>query len=203
MLILENCLKRDDINKITSITRRSIGISHPKLVEVLHNDFLDYSKIEDHLKYQDACFFCIGVYTGHVPKEEFKKITVSFTKAFAEALKRNSPDSTFCFLSGQGADNSEKSSILFAREKGIAENILLKLKFKNTYLFRPGYIYPSTPRKEPNPGYKIMRFLYKPISRLFPHLGVTSVHLANKMIEVGLKGGDKIIYEHRDILLPV
>ena len=114
-------------------------------------------------------------------------------------LKQQSPNATFCFLSGQGADSSEKSRILFAKEKGIAENYLLRLQFANTYIFRPGYIYPVTPRKEPNFSYKVMRKLYKPISFIYPNIGVSSIQLANKMVSVGINGGDKIVYENKAI----
>ena len=198
-LVLKECLSRFDANKVTSITRRPLGIKNDKLIEIIHNNFLDYSKIEECLKGQDVCFYCIGVYTGQVPTDEFKKITVDFTKTFAEALIRNSRNATFCFLSGEGADTSEKSQILFAREKGIAENILLKLQFGKTYIFRPGYIYPDTPRKEPNRFYKLMRKLYKPLSVIYPNMGVTSTKLATKMVEVGLNGGNKTIYKNKDI----
>ena len=177
----------------------TIGYHTSKFVEVIHTDFMDYEAIENHFKNQDICFFCIGVYSGQVPTAEFKKITVDYTRVFAETLKRNSPHSTFCFLSGDGADQKEKSRILFARQKGIAENILLRLQFAKTYIFRPGYIYPVTPRKEPNFMYKLMRLLYKPLSALSPDIGVTSVKLANKMVEIGFNGGDKIVYENRDI----
>ena len=160
-LILQKCLERNDVAKVTSLVRKKSGISHPKLVEIVHGDFLNYSAVEDHFKNQDVCFFCIGVYTGQVPKEEFVRITVGYTKAFAETLKRLSPETVFCFLSGSGADTKEKSRILFAREKGKAENILLGLSFKATHIFRPGYIYPVSPRKEPNLSYRIFRVLYK------------------------------------------
>lgn len=197
-LILEMCLQRNDINKITSVTRRPIGIKHEKLVEIFHDDFLDFTAVEEHFKNQDVCFYCLGVYTGQVPTDEFKKITVGFTKVFAEALRLNNDETTFCFLSGQGADTSEKSILLFAMEKGIAENILLSLNFKATYIFRPGYIYPVTPRVEPNLMYRIMRRIYKPVSKFYS-FGVTSTQLAGKMVDVGLNGGDKIYYENNDI----
>jgi nucleoside-diphosphate-sugar epimerase len=197
-LILQNCLKRDDVAKVTSITRKPLGIYHPKLVEVIHTDFLDYSNIENDLKNQDICFYCIGVYTGQVPTEEFKKITVAYTEVFAQALKKNSADLSFCFLSGAGADSSEKSRVLFAREKGIAENILLKLKFASTHIFRPGYIYPDTARVEPNFLYKTMRVLYKPLKFIYPNIGLTSEKLASTMVTVGINGG-KVIYENRDV----
>ena len=199
-LILEKCLLRNDVQKITSITRKSTGITHPTLVEIFHNDFLDYSSIEQHFANQDICFFCIGVYTGQVPKEEFRKITVDFTRAFAECLQRNSPDATFCFLSGQGADLSEKSIVMFARDKGIAENILIRLHFKQLSIFRPGYIYPVTPRVEPNRQYIIFRVLYKYLFRMiYPNIGLTSEQLASAMVNIGFNGGDKMIYENSEI----
>ena len=198
-LVLENCLNNNEVNKVTAITRKPLGITHEKLVEVIHDNFLDYSAIAAHFKNQDVCFYCIGVYTGQVPTNEFKTITVDFTKAFATTLHQNSAAVSFCFLSGQGADSTEKSSILFAREKGIAENFLLSLKFNATYIFRPGYIYPVTPRREPNFAYRLMKILYKPVSLLYPNIGTTSVQLANKMVDIGLHGGNKIIYENVDI----
>lgn len=198
-LVLEECLHRNDVKKVTSITRRSLGIKDPKLIEVIHTDYLDYSKIEKYFKKQDVCFYCIGVYTGQVPADEFRKITVEYTKAFSEVLKRNSKSATFCFLSGQGADSTEESAILFSREKGIAENYLLKLKFDKTYIFRPGYIYPDTPRKEPNMFYRVMRVLYKPLSKIYPDIGVSSAKLALKMVDVGLNGGKLTIYNNKDI----
>jgi nucleoside-diphosphate-sugar epimerase len=197
-LILQICLKRDDVAKVTSITRKALGIYHPKLVEILHDDFLDFSRIENYIKHQDVCFYCIGVYTGKVPTESFKKITVAYTEIFANTLRRNNEETSFCFLSGQGADGSEKSKLLFAREKGIAENILLKLKFKSTHIFRPGYIYPNEPRVEPNLMYQLMRLLYKPVKFIYPNIGVASQKLAATMVEAGMNGG-KVIFDNRDI----
>ena len=134
-----------------------------------------------------------------MPNDEFNKITIDYTKAFGDALKHNSPQSTFCFLSGQGADETEKSKVLFAKAKGIAENYLLKLNFKHTHIFRPGYIYPVTPRREPNLIYGLMRAFYKPVSFIYPNIGVPSTVLAHKMVETGINGGDKTIYENADI----
>ncbi len=199
-LILEYCLLRDDVQTITSITRKPIGITHPKLKEVLHNDFLDYSAIEASFANQDICFFCIGVYTGAVPRDEFRKITVDYTQAFAACLKKNSPNASFVFLSGQGADSSEKSKVMFALDKGIAENILINLQFKQLSIFRPGYIYPVTPRIEPNTLYKVFRALYKPfLSKVYPNIGLSSEELAQVMIKAGFEGGSKIIYENKEI----
>jgi nucleoside-diphosphate-sugar epimerase len=199
-LILMQCLEHSDIGRVTTIVRKPSGINNPKLKEIIHLDFMDYSAVKEYFKDQDLCFFCIGVYTGAVPANEFSRITVDFTKVFATTLKEASPEVSFCFLSGQGADLSEKSRILFAREKGKAENILLNLKFNGLYIFRPGYIYPVQERQEPNFAYRLMRVMYRLfLRRLYPGIGVTSVELAQVMLETGLHGGNKVIYENNDI----
>ena len=198
---LKYCLENPDIVKITVIVRKPIGFKHSKLTEIVHHDFYDFSGVAECLKNQDVCLYCIGVYTGQVSKEEFSKITVDMTKAFAVALKEQSPQAAFCFLSGGGADEKEKSPILFAREKGKAENILKGLNFSRLHIFRPGYIYPVTPRKEPNFSYKLMRWLYKPfISKLGNKFSVPSVQLAKAMVKVGLSGAEEIILENQDIV---
>lgn len=199
---LKYCLENPDVAKVTIIVRKTTGLHHPKLTEIIHHDFYDFTNIADYLKNQDICLYCIGVYTGQVNKEEFSKITVDMTKTFALSLKMQSPQVAFCFLSGSGADEKEKSPILFAREKGKAENILKKLNFVRLHIFRPGYIYPVMPRKEPNFSYKLMRLLYKPlISKLGNKFSVTSEQLAEAMVKVGLFGTDKTILENQDICI--
>jgi uncharacterized protein YbjT (DUF2867 family) len=200
-LILRACLQRENVNQITSIVRKSGDFKHPKLKEVVHTDFMDYSDVENTaLSNQDICFFCLGVYTGAVSTEEFKKITVDYTKAFAESLRRGSPEVAFCFLSGDHADQTEKSRVLFARQKGIAENALLRLQFKHLYLFRPSYIYPVTPRKEPNLFYKVLRVIYGPLHHIFPTAGVPSTTVADAMVDAAFNAPDKIIFSHLEIL---
>lgn len=199
-LILTQCLQSTEVARVTVVVRKSLGLAHPKLTEVLHSDFLNFSNVQQAFQHQDVCYYCIGVYTGQVPANEFKKITVDFTKVFAQTLKTQSPDAVFCFLSGDGADQSEKSRILFAREKGKAENILMRLQFKGTYIFRPGYIYPVTKRKEPNLMYRIIRVLWKPfLSWAAPWSGVTSVQLAKVMTQVGLNGAGQSVLSNEDI----
>ncbi|WP_162128134.1 NAD(P)H-binding protein [Flavobacterium phycosphaerae] len=199
-LILNKCLASFEVTQVTSIVRKPTQVSHTKLKEIVHTDFLDFSAIEEEFKHQDVCFYCIGVYTGQVSRTEFAKITIDYTRAFAEMLRKHNEKTTFCFLSGQGADRTEKSRVLFAKDKGIAENILFNLKFAKMHTFRPGYIYPVEPRREPNLTYKLMRLLYKPLLRwLFPFACVTSEQLTSVMVEVGLHGGHKEQYENNDI----
>ncbi len=198
-LIFEHCLSSSEVRGVISLVRRPSGIKHPKLEEVVIDNFTDYSEHQHLFQNIDAAYFCIGVYTGQVSKKDFELITVDYACSFAETLSKNSPNANFCLLSGAGADRSEKSRTAFARFKGIAENRIsvLGLSF---YSFRPGYIYPTTPRKEPNVMYRISRMLY-PVIKLFGrNASIQSTELAHSMFITGLNGGPREILENRDIL---
>ena len=90
---------------MTAIVRRTLGISHTKLNEILHPNFGDCSALAESLSHHDAAIFCLGLYTGSVPDAEFRTITVDYTVEFARVLHTSSPSAEFVFLSG-----SSKSS---------------------------------------------------------------------------------------------
>jgi uncharacterized protein YbjT (DUF2867 family) len=104
------------VGVVTVIGRKRLGLNHPKLKEVLHQDFTDCSALAEPLTGQDAAIFCLGVYTGAVPDPEFRKITVNYTIEFARVLRASSPAAAFSFLSGMGADQTGRSRVPFARD---------------------------------------------------------------------------------------
>jgi uncharacterized protein YbjT (DUF2867 family) len=199
---LRICLKNPEVSRVTAIGRKSTKIHDARLREVVVDDFSDYSALTDALENQEVALYCLGVYTGTVPDDLFRQITVDFTLAFARFLHRVSPRAAFCFLSGQGADQTEQSRMAFARYKGAAEKALLEMGFPRVHIFRPGYIYPVTPRKEPNLLYTISRFLYPLLRRIYPDIGISSEDLAAAMVHAGLYGTGEHknpILENRDI----
>jgi uncharacterized protein YbjT (DUF2867 family) len=190
------------IGVVTVIGRKKLGISHPKLKEVLHQDFTDCSALAQPLTGQDAAIFCLGVYTGAVPDPEFRKITVEYTIEFARILRASSPAAAFSFLSGMGADQTGRSRVPFARYKGEAEKALLAAGFHRLYIFRPAYIYPVEPRQEPNFSYRLLRAIYPVFRLLFPNQVIRADDLARAMVDVvvrrtGEPGG--LVFENRDI----
>lgn len=195
-IVLQHCLNSNEITEVVSFSRKPSGLKNEKLKEVIHADFTDYTGLEEHFKKVDIAYFCIGVYTGAVPRNEFKIITIDYTKAFADALKENSSEATFCFLSGAGADQTEKSRMMFAQDKGIAENYLMAQNFSRLHIFRPAYIYPVTPRTEPNLSYRLWRKLYPLLKNVIPNSVITSEQLAQAIFKVGIKGSDKVILEN-------
>jgi uncharacterized protein YbjT (DUF2867 family) len=199
---LRYALNDPAVGQVTSIGRRKLGISHPKLVEVVHQDFADCSALTEWLSDQDAAVFCLGTYTGSVSDAELRKVTVDYTVEFARVLRGSSPGAAFSFLSGSGADPTGQSRLAFARYKGEAEKALLDAGFPQVYLFRPAYIYPVEPRKEPNLSYRLLRAIYPVFRVLFPNQVIPADDLARAMVDVVVRRKGKPerqIFENRDI----
>ena len=187
---------------VTAISRRSLGISHPKLHEVLHQDFRDCSALASALSGQDAAIFCLGAYTGAVSDTQLRAVTVGYVLEFARVLRASSPDAAFSFLSGNGADPTGKSRMAFARYKGEAENALVAAEFPRLYILRPAYIHPVEPRKEPNLSYRVLRQIYPVFRTLFPNLVIRADDLAHVMVDLAVTRtgvAPSQIFENRDI----
>ena len=200
---LRYALEHPNVERVTSVGRRNLGIAHSKLTEVLHLDFADCSALAETFSGQDAAVFCLGTYTGAVSDAELRKITLDYTIEFARVLRGSSPDAVFTFLSGNGADPTGRSRMPFARYKGAAEKALLAAGFPRVYIFRPAYIYPVEPRKEPTFGYRLLRAVYPAFRMVFPDLVIRSDDLARAMEDVSvLQTGEREsrVFENRDIL---
>jgi uncharacterized protein YbjT (DUF2867 family) len=199
---LRYALGHGAVSRVMAIGRRKLGMSHPKLEEVLHPDFADCSALAEPLSGQDAAVYCLGAYTGVVPDAVLRQITVDYTVEFTGVLRRSSPDAAFSFLSGSGADPTGQSRMAFARYKGEAEKALLAAGFPWVYIFRPAYIYPVEPRKEPNLSYRLLRRIYPVFRVLFPNQVIRADDLARAMVDVAVGGrGERggVVLENRDI----
>ena len=199
---LRYAIEHPNVGRVTSIGRRSLGIRHSKLTEVLHPDFADCSALAEALTGQDAVIFCLGTYTGTVADAELRRVTVDYTVEFIRVLRAGSPNAAFSFLSGNGADPTGQSRMAFARYKGEAEKALFAAGFPRLYIFRPAYIYPIEPRQEPNFSYRLLRWLYPAFRLVFPNLVIRSDDLARAMVDVAVQTTDerqRLVFENRDI----
>jgi uncharacterized protein YbjT (DUF2867 family) len=198
--VLRYALEHPVIASVTAIVRRNLGVSHPKLKEVVHRDFADCSALAEALSGQDAAVFCLGAYTGAVSDKELRTITVDYTVEFSRVLRASSPGAQFSFLSGSGADPTGRSRMAFARYKGEAEKALLVAGFSRVYIFRPAYIYPVEPRKEPNFSYRVLRTIYPVFQTLFPNQVIRADDLARAMIDVVvLENEQGPVFENSDV----
>ncbi|MCL6459452.1 MAG: NAD-dependent epimerase/dehydratase family protein [Gorillibacterium sp.] len=198
--VLRQALDDPAIDLITVLTRRSVGMSNPKLKEIILKDFLDYSRITDHLKV-DACIWCLGISQTEVSKEEYIKITFDYTLAAARAMLAANPRMRFCFLSGRAADQDEKSISLYGKIKGRTEKELSKLS-PSVYNFRPAFIRPARPgQKRP-----FIPMLFGPIAWVVDHFtedfSVDSGILAHWLLGVAKAGADQSVINNRSIRQP-
>ena len=201
--VLQECLRSGEVESVLSIARGTTGRVHPKLREIAHRDFTDFSAIEGELRGYDACFFCLGVSSIGMREADYRRVTYDFTLAAARVLARQNPGMTFIYVSGSGTDSSGNGSTMWARVKGQTENALFELPFKAAYAFRPAYIQPLdgiVPKtKWLRAVYAIVGPLYPVWKALFPKYVTTTAQVGRAMIHVAREGAPKRVLENRDI----
>ncbi len=198
--VLHECLNHPEVESVLVINRRSCNVQHPKLKEVIHNNFYDLTGIENQLTGYNACFFCLGTTSVGKKEEEYYRITFELTKVFADTLVRLNPEMTFCYVSGTGTYSSEKGKLMWARIKGKTENYILNRGFKDAYMFRPGLIIPTKGLKNTLTPYKIFAPVLPVLKILFPGQVCTLKEIGMAMINSAVRGYSKKILEVKDIV---
>lgn len=114
-------------------------MAHAKLIQSVRTNFaIDPSTIlDDELRGVDACFYCLGVSSSGMTEEQYTAVTYRLTLLMAERLANLSPNATFLYVFGAGADSSEHGNSMWARVRGKTENALLRLPFKRVHAIRP------------------------------------------------------------------
>ncbi|WP_159466691.1 epimerase [Dyadobacter sp. 3J3] len=198
--VLHECLLHPQVESVLIINRKTIGIIHPKIKEIIHQDFFNFSAIENQLSGYNACFFCLGVTSVGITEEVYYKMTYTLTMHVAETLIKLNHDMTFGYISGGGTDSTENGRLAWARIKGKTENDLAKLPFKASYAFRPGFIKPTKGMKYTHKFYKYIGWLF-PIGRaIYPAGFCTMKELGLAMINSATEGYSKKILEGKDII---
>jgi uncharacterized protein YbjT (DUF2867 family) len=199
--VLKLALASDEITKVIVYGRSSVDFDHKKMEEFLSPVFTQFPvDLLAQMGDVDHILFCVGVYTGAVPRDLFREITVDYPVELARKHLEANPKGSFTLLSGQGADRSEKSRMMFAEDKGAAENLLSTMYAGTFYTFRPGYIYPVEKREEPNFSYKLSRSLYPLLKHLGPKFSITSHQLAEGIFTSVVSTPDQEILENHEIL---
>ncbi len=201
--VLRECLIDATVTRVLTVGRSATGASNPRLKEIVHSDFFNLEPIAGELTDLDACFFCLGITSVGMNETDYTRITYDLTMAVAGTLARTSPRMTFVFTSGAGADSSEKGTLMWARVKGKAENGVLGLPFKASYVFRPGVIQPLHGVKSRTGWYQALYVILAPAMslarRLAPRHVLTTEQIGRAMIRVAQRGAPKRVLEAPDI----
>lgn len=184
--VLLECLDDSSIEQILVVNRSPIGLNHPKLKEILHTDFTDFSQIQSEFETYDACFHCMGVSSAGISDEKYFTLTYGITESLVDAVHKANPDMIFTYVSGAGTDSSETSNTTWARVKGKTENMILNQGFKDAYMFRPGAIIPERGVTSKTKLYNVMYVITRPIFPLLKKIKsvTTTINIGKAMIYV-------------------
>jgi uncharacterized protein YbjT (DUF2867 family) len=200
--VLQECLRSSEVEGVLSIGRRASGQQHPKLREIVHQDFADFFEIEGEMTGYDACFFCLGVSSLGMKERDYRWVTYEFALAAAQTLARLNPNMTFIYVSGAGTDSTGRGSTMWARVKGQTENAIFEL-FSKSYAFRPAYIQPlrgfAPKTLWLRALYAVVAPLYPVWKALLPNYVTTMAQVGRAMIHVAREGAPTRVLENRDI----
>lgn len=191
--VLDACLSASLVDEVRALTRRPLMHTSSKLRTFVHKDFLDYATVEEAFRNIDACLFCLGVSVTQVSKEDYRKITYSYTLAAAQMLRRVSPAANFHYISGQGTN--PKSRMFWSQVKAQVELDLIELLQANCW--RPAFI-----DAKPSATLPALFKLFYPIGRLlkpFPSLYVNGRDLGRAMLQATVENFRSRIIENPEI----
>lgn len=201
--VLRECLRDPDVTQVLTVGRSATGQQHPKLREIAHKDFLDFSAVENDITGYDACFFCLGVSSIGMDAERYRHLTYDITLAAARPLARLNPGMTFVYVTGASTDSTGQGRVMWARVKGKTENDLLKLPFKAAFMFRPGAIQPLHGVRSKTPWVQALYVATGPLlsflHRVAPNYVTTTEEVGRAMLSVAKRGYPKPILEMEDI----
>ena len=200
---LRESLADSQVKRVVTLGRSPTGQQHPKLRELVCPDLLDLSRVTSELSGLDACFFCLGVSSAGMSEAEYTRVTYDIAMSVGNTLVTLNPNMTFVFVSGLGADATERGRVMWARVKGRAENALRRLPFKAVYVIRPAFILPLHGIKSRTAAYRFFYSVTRPFYPLFkmlmPRYVTTTERLGQAMLALARSGYSKPILETADV----
>lgn len=198
---LREALRELRVSRVLSLGRRSTGLRHEKLQEVLAGDLFEPSAYAEALCDIDACVFCLGVSAGGMAAEDYERVTHGLTLTLARALRKASPQASFQYVSGAGTGVDKRAR--WARVKGRVEAELLELGFPQAWMLRPGLIRPRDGIASRTPAYRRLYTLVSPFWPLIRMLGGRSVvdtrQLGRAMLRLAIERPPSAILEAKQL----
>ena len=193
--VLRTSLASPVVTEVRAISRRATGVSHPKLREIRHDRFDDYTPVLRAFAEVDACFYCLGKSVQQVSGEpEYRTITYEYAMATARALRAQSPAACFHFISGSGA--SLNSRFMWARVKAETERDLIA-QF-DAVCYRPAAIDGMPSASEPI-AYKLLRPVGRYVFSGMRRFYVTGDDIGRAMLQAQLNAFRGRVIENAEI----
>lgn len=192
--VLRACLKHPAVADLRVVSRRPLSIGDHRVRTIVHEDYLDYDRIEAAFSGVDACLWCLGISVQQVSGEpEYRRITHDFPMAAAHELRRTSPTAVFHYLSGDRAGLD--SRFMWARVKAETERDLAAVM--STVCWRPGFIDGGAEQRGPA-LYRAMGPLIRPF-RFIRSIYVASEDIGWAMLQAVTDNRRSGILDNRQI----
>ena len=197
--VLREALADPDVGAVLSISRRSCGVTHPKLRELLVPDLFDFAAVATELTGWDAAIWAVGISSIGLDEGAYAKVTEQLTLVWARGLLRLNPDLSFCYCSAAGAGGGS----MWARVRRRVEAGLEAMPFRHSGCVRPGFIQPGPGIRTQVKVYQAFIVLFRPLFPLLvraaPAYATTSERLGRAMLRVVKGQAGRYILESSDI----
>jgi len=196
---LQEALNAPEVESVLSVGRRSCGVTHRKLKELLLPDLFGVAAVESQFAGYDACLWAVGISSVGLDEAAYSRVTEELTLLWARTLLRLNPDFSFCYCSAAGAGGRS----MWARVRQRVESALQSMPFRHAGAVRPGFIQPGPGIRSRVRLYQIGITLLTPFFpmfvRAFPFIFTTSEKLGRAMLRVVEGRADRFILESADI----
>ncbi len=164
--LVRQLLEEPRFTAVTAFTRRTTGVTHPKLREEVVS--FDRPEAWGEQVRGDAAFSCLGTTKGDAGSlSAQRKVDFDYQLAFAQAAAKNGVGS-FVLVSAMGANAT--SSIAYSRMKGELDDAVSALPLPRVRILRPGLLDGS--RERPRLGERMSL----PVVRFLTSLGVARAY---------------------------
>lgn len=193
--LLNYLLEDDKYDEVLVYARRSTGVEHPKLHEVV-GDLLDEGFFNDPIFAEDI-FCCIGTTQSKTPDVSvYKQIDFGIPVHSAQAGIRGGMRK-FLVVSSIGANAN--SRMFYPKVKGQMEDALKKMAIPRLHIFRPSMLLGD--RNEFRFGESVGKALVKVFGVFIPskYKGISASEVAQAMHRVAVSDVGKLVYESDEI----
>lgn len=200
--LVKQLLADPDFSKVTILVRKSVEMSHSKLLSQVVN-FDDLADVKNAIGYGDCIFCCIGTTRQKVNGDMnvYKKVDVEIPANVAK-MASDAGFSSFLLVSAVGANANTGN--FYLKMKGEVEKAIAALPFTSFHVFRPSILYGD--RKEFRLGELIGKGLMKVISNFFwggltKYSGIDAKNVA-KAMSLAAKSDNKgmVVHHYTDML---
>ena len=200
--VLAYALNSPAISRVSVLSRRPVKLAEnqAKANVIIHKDFEVYpQELLEQLKGATGCVWAQGISSRGMSEADYTKITLEYPLAAAKAFSTLGDQMNFVYMSGEGASSTEKSSMMFGRVKGRAENAILGLSKEypslHVYNIRPATINPEgnyVAERKPSTQDRMATLLGGVFEKVWKSFVIPTNKLAKVCVDLATGNGEPI-----------